>query len=168
MGELNCELFARLYGLPTIRLRYFMTYGPRQPSTGPYAVVTGVFLGQWENRQPLTIFGDGSQTRDFIHVKDVAEANVVAFESDLRDATINVGTGKSLTIKELADLISPERVWLPKRVPDIDQQCACTARMRRLLQWEAKYDLPAYLQETILRKIAENPGKYPRPLWLKH
>jgi UDP-glucose 4-epimerase len=166
MGELYCELFTRLYGLPTIRLRYFMTYGPRQPSQGPYAVVTGVFLRQWQNRQPLTIFGDGSQTRDFIHVADVAEASVRAFESDVRDATINVGTGRSLAIRELADWISPEQVWLPKREPDIPHQQASTDRMRRLLGWEPKQDVSQYVKALIRQQVAAHPGKYPVPGWL--
>ncbi len=136
VGELYCEQFSRGFALPTVRLRYFMTYGPRQPNTGAYAVVTGVFLKQWRSGDPLTILGDGSQTRDFIHVRDVAEGTVRAFESDQQDATINIGTGRSLTIKALADLISPDQVVMPKRAHDIPHQRACTNRMRRFLDWE--------------------------------
>jgi nucleoside-diphosphate-sugar epimerase len=149
VGELYCELFSRLHGLPTIRLRYFMTYGPRQPSSGPYAIVTGVFMKQWQSRQSLTILGDGSQTRDFIHVQDIAEGTVVAFESGITDATINIGTGRSLSIKALADLISSEQVFLPKREHDIPHQQADTSRMRRLLNWEPKRDLGEYLKSVI-------------------
>jgi UDP-glucose 4-epimerase len=136
VGEQYCEFYTRTYGLPTVRLRYFMTYGPRQPSTGPYAVVTGVFLRQWADGEPLTLLGDGTQTRDFIHVHDVAEGSVRAYESDLTDATINIGTGRSVTIQELADLISPRQVRLPRREHDIPHQRACTVRMKRLLGWE--------------------------------
>jgi nucleoside-diphosphate-sugar epimerase len=165
VGELYCQLFTRLYELPTIRLRYFMTYGPRQPSTGPYAVVTGVFMRQWENNEPLTIMGDGLQTRDFIHVGDVAEGTVRAFESDVSDATINIGTGKSLSIGSLADLISPKRIQLPKRELDIRYQQADTTRMQSLLGWKPKTDLAQYLKTMLSQRIKASPGKHPLPHW---
>jgi len=167
MGEMACELFTRLYGMPTIRLRYFMTYGPRQPSTGPYAVVTGVFMRQWERNEPLTIMGDGLQTRDFIHVQDVAEGTVRAFESAETDTTINIGTGRSLTIGELADLFSPHHVQLPRREHDIPHQQTDTARMERLLSWKPRIDLPRYLKDLIRRRLEEAPGKLPEPAWYR-
>jgi nucleoside-diphosphate-sugar epimerase len=166
VGELYCELFSRLHGLPTVRLRYFMTYGPRQPSTGPYAIVTGVFMKQWENDEPLTILGDGNQTRDFIHVEDIAEGTVVAFESAVDNATINVGTGASLSIKALADLISPRQVHLPRRAHDIPHQQAATARMRRLLGWQPKHELAQYLKALIRRCVQDEPGRHALPGWL--
>jgi nucleoside-diphosphate-sugar epimerase len=167
VGELYCGLFTRLHGLPTIRLRYFMTYGPRQPSSGPYAVVTGVFLDQWENNRPLTILGDGAQTRDFIHVQDVAEGSVVAFERPVTDATINLGTGRCLSIKDLAALISPTHVHLPPREHDIPHQQASPVRMRQLLDWQPRHDLAGYLRALIRRKVEEAPGRYPVPDWLR-
>jgi nucleoside-diphosphate-sugar epimerase len=165
MGEMNCELFTRLYQLPTVRLRYFMTYGPRQPSTGPYAVVTGVFMRQWEDCVPLTIMGDGHQTRDFIHVEDVAEGTVRAYESAVDDATINIGTGVSVTINDLADLFTPHRRQLPRREHDIPLQQADTTRMERLLGWRPRVDLREYLKSEIGRRLDESPGRYPEPAW---
>jgi UDP-glucose 4-epimerase len=167
VGELYCELFSRLHGMPTVRLRYFMAYGPRQPSAGPYAVVTGMFLKQWENNQPLTILGDGMQTRDFIHVQDVAEGSVVAFERAVTDATINLGTGKSLSIKNLATLISSAHVHLPRREHDIPHQQASLTRARQLLHWQPRRDLAQYLRSLIRRKVEEQPGKFHVPEWLR-
>jgi nucleoside-diphosphate-sugar epimerase len=167
MGEMVCELFTRLYAVPTVRLRYFMTYGPRQPTTGPYAVVTGVFMRQWENGEPLTILGDGAQTRDFIHVEDVAEGTVRAFESGLTDATLNVGTGRSLAIRELADLFSPRSVHLPARPHDIRHQQADTTLMERSLGWRPAIDLRDYMKDWIRDRLDRAPGKYPEPAWYR-
>jgi nucleoside-diphosphate-sugar epimerase len=167
MGEMNCELFTRLYGLPSVRLRYFMTYGPRQPGTGPYAVVTGVFMRQWESGEPLTIMGDGLQTRDFIHVRDVAEGTLRAYESDVRDATVNIGTGRSLTINALADLISSRQLRLPPRAHDIRHQRADTRRMVRLLGWKPSARLPDYLKAELAARIEQAPGRYDEPAWYR-
>ena len=82
VGERYCRMFQKLFGLKTVVLRYFNVYGPRQPETGAYALVLGIFLRRWLNGQTLEIHGDGSQRRDFIHVSDVAEANIAAFLQD--------------------------------------------------------------------------------------
>jgi nucleoside-diphosphate-sugar epimerase len=167
MGEMVCELFTRLYAIPTVRLRYFMTYGPRQPATGPYAVVTGVFMRQWENNEPLTILGDGLQTRDFIHVEDVAEGSVRAFESAATNATVNIGTGRSLTIRDLAHLFSPHHIQLPPRPHDIRHQQADTSAMERLLHWKPRTDLREHLKALITNRLDQAPGSYPEPAWYR-
>lgn len=137
MGELWCELFSRLYSVPTVRLRYFMVYGPNEPSTGAYAVVTGIFKKRAQKGLPLIIHGDGAQTRDFVHVEDVAEANIRAMNcQNLRDVTINVGTGTQVSIKELADLISNEHVYGPKRSVDLVATESDTTRCLSLLGWK--------------------------------
>lgn len=136
LGEQYCELYDKLYGLPTLSLRYFQVYGPRQPSSGNYAVVTGIFLEQRKSGTPLTIHGDGSQRRDFVYVGDVAEANIRALESPVHGTVINVGTGTSHSIKEIADLISADQmVGMPRRPGDMDETRADTSRCRSLLQW---------------------------------
>jgi nucleoside-diphosphate-sugar epimerase len=86
---------------------------------------------------------------------------VRAYESDLSDTTINIGTGRSVTIKELADLISPHQVMLPRREHDIPHQQACTKRMRQLLAWEPKIELRDYLKSLLRKTNAEQPGQYP-------
>src|SRR3989338_2858559 len=82
VGELYCKVFNEIYGLKTVALRYFNVYGPRQPKEGAYVPVIGTFLGQKKMGKPLTVAGDGNQTRDFTHVYDVVRANILAMESE--------------------------------------------------------------------------------------
>ena len=114
-GEEYCRLFDRAFGTPTVILRYFNVYGPYQPQTGPYALVLGIFLKAWRDGKTLEIHGGGAQRRDFIHVRDVADANIAAFESAAHDDVFNVGSGSNISIKELADLISPDQKVGPAR-----------------------------------------------------
>jgi UDP-glucose 4-epimerase len=138
VGEQFCEVFTRLYQLPTISLRYFNVYGPRQPATGAYALVLGIFLDQWRRGEPLTIHGDGSQRRDFVHVADVVEANLVAYEGTTSGLALNVGSGTNISIQEIADLISPRQVRLPRRTGDAEITLADIARIRRELGWQPR------------------------------
>lgn len=135
IGELYASRFSVMYGLPTVCLRYFQVYGPRCPSTGTYAMVSSIFIEQARKGEALTVHGDGSQRRDFVHVKDVAEANVRAFESNLTNDVINVGTGVSHSIKELADLISPNQIFGPARQLDMAETRADMTRCQTLLGW---------------------------------
>eukprot|EP01112_Ceratiomyxa_fruticulosa_P019045 TRINITY_DN6171_c0_g1_i2.p1 TRINITY_DN6171_c0_g1~~TRINITY_DN6171_c0_g1_i2.p1 ORF type:complete len:321 (-),score=41.28 TRINITY_DN6171_c0_g1_i2:251-1213(-) len=136
VGEQYMEVFDRVYDLPTVSIRYFQVYGPRQPTKGTYAVVAGIFIDQMVNGQSLTIHGDGSQTRDFVHVRDVAEANVRAFcVPEARRMTINCGTGKMNSIKELADIISPIQTHTPARPIDLKATLADTTKCQKILKW---------------------------------
>lgn len=140
-GELTALLHSSLYELPVVALRYFQVYGPRQPASGPYSVVAGIFLEQLRNGEPLTIHGDGTQSRDFVHVDDVVEANIRAFESKARGVALNVGTGVSFTIKDLADLISDnQRSHLPRRKADLEATCADTGALVRHLGWKPEIE----------------------------
>lgn len=120
-GELYCWQYLRNYGLNTVSLRYFQVYGPRQPIEGEYAMVTGIFLDQKKKNLPLTIHGDGSQKRDFIHVRDIAKANLAALEGNIADinGVCNVGTGISTSIQELANMISQNQAYTPARKFDM-------------------------------------------------
>jgi nucleoside-diphosphate-sugar epimerase len=147
VGEQYCELFTRLYGVPTVSLRYFNVYGPRQPSVGAYALVLGVFLAQRRQVQPLTLHGSGEQRRDFVHVRDVADANVRAFWSSAQGVVCNVGSGTNHSVKELANLISQNQVYLPRRAGDAEITLADTRRARELIGWKATTPLEQGLQE---------------------
>ena len=136
VGELYCRQFSRMYALPTVNLRYFQVYGPRCPSKGEYAMVSSIFIEQALRGKPLTIHGDGSQRRDFVHVDDVAAANVRAFESRAGDGeVINVGRGESFSIQELADLISANQVHVAARAFDMKETLADTDKCRQILRW---------------------------------
>jgi UDP-glucose 4-epimerase len=140
IGELYMKLFADVYGLSTVSLRYFNIYGSHMDPQGPYGLAVAKFLEQRKEGKPLTIVGDGTQTRDFTHVKDAVRANLLAMESTKvgRGEVINIGTGKNITVNYLADLIdggTGPRETLPARVEAHDS-CADNTRAKQLLGWE--------------------------------
>ena len=154
VGELYCKQFSAMYGLPTVCLRYFQVYGPRCPKTGPYAMVSAIFIDQWLRGEPLTIQGTGEQKRDFVHVYDVAYANLLAFEKPVGDGeVINVGRGESFSIKHLADLISDDQTFTPARAFDMPETRADVSKCWRLLGWVPSIH---FVEGTlVLKKIAE-------------
>lgn len=106
-GEELCKMFSTLYGMETVCLRYFNVYGPRQILEGAYASVIGIFIRQINNKEKVTIVGDGTIRRDFTNVKDIVRANLLAMSSPKVGAreVINIGTGVNYSINELADMI---------------------------------------------------------------
>merc|ERR1719409_605008 len=100
MGELTMQTNDNLYNIPTLSLRFFMVYGPRNPSEGAYAIVTGKFLGRLKRGEPLLIEGTGENFRDFVHVDDIARALILGYQSEIRGTAINVGTGMTHSVKE--------------------------------------------------------------------
>jgi UDP-glucose 4-epimerase len=102
-GEYYCLVFQQIYDLPTVCLRYFNVYGPRQDPQSQYAAVIPKFISNITKHKPPIIFGDGKQSRDFTFIKDVAEANILAAESDAT-GIFNIGTGESVTINQLAKI----------------------------------------------------------------
>lgn len=105
--EEMCLAVGRAYGIPTVALRYFNTYGPRQALSNPYTGVAAIFSSRLLNGQPPVIFEDGLQSRDFVHVSDIVQANLLAMKRDKMDYGIfNVGTGRSLTILDVAESLS--------------------------------------------------------------
>jgi len=111
-----------------------VVYGPRQPTSGAYAIVTGVFMRQFQQNTPLTIEGDGSHSRDFIHAQDIAEGLILSQQNeDLKNTVINLGTGKGYSVKNVADMISPKQTHLPERKNDLVATLADTCRMKEML-----------------------------------
>ena len=105
-GEQMCRAFSSRYGLDYVGLRYMNVYGPRQDYEGAYTAVMMKMLDKIDEGQPLVVYGDGSQTYDFVYVEDVARANLCAATSNATDAFFNVGTGIGTSIKELAEVLS--------------------------------------------------------------
>lgn len=147
VGEQYCLLFDTLFDVPTVVLRYFNVYGPRQPETGAYALVLGIFLRARAKGEPLNIHGTGAQRRDFVHVSDVVRANIAAYESDARRAVFNVGSGQNISVKELADLISPHQVFSPPRQGDAKATLADITRIREALGWEPQVNFADGLRD---------------------
>lgn len=103
-GEYYCKIFQQIYGLPTICLRYFNVYGPKQNPDSQYAAVIPKFIKRLSQNKSPIIFGDGNQTRDFIFIKDVVEANILAALSE-STGIFNIGSGKNISLNELAQII---------------------------------------------------------------
>lgn len=137
IGELYCELWSQIYGLKTVSLRYFNVYGKRQSEEGAYALVVAKFLKQKREGKPLTITGDGTQTRDFTHVSDVARANILAAESHKVGAgeVINIGAGKNYSVNEVAKLIGGPVEHIEPRIEPKDT-LADIAPAKKLLDWQ--------------------------------
>jgi UDP-glucose 4-epimerase len=146
LGEQYAQFYTEQYGLPTVPLRYFNVYGPRGLD-GEYAGVIGTFVRQAQAGEPLTVEGDGEQTRDFVHVDDVVRANLFAATTDAVGRPFNVGTGRSITIKELAETVRNIAAinipikHVPGRVNDIEHSKADISRAHKLLGYEPTVSL---------------------------
>lgn len=137
IGELYCKLWSEVYGLSTVSLRYFNVYGPHLDPNGAYALVIGKFLKQRKEGKSITITGDGEQTRDFTHVRDVVRANIFAAEGEKvgKGDVINIGAGKNHTINELAKIIGGEVEHVAPRLEPHDT-LADNSLAKKLLDWE--------------------------------
>jgi UDP-glucose 4-epimerase len=150
-GEKLCKMYYELYGLETIIFRYFNVYGEREPLKGHYAPVVGLFLRQERNNQPLTIVGDGEQRRDFTHVSDVVNANIMAAisnpESEAFGQVYNVGTGKNHSINEIANMISEDQVNIPPRLGESRETLADNNKMKNTFGWSPKVSIETWINE---------------------
>ncbi len=141
LGEQIVLHWGKIYKMDVVSLRLFNVYGPRSRTSGTYGAVMGVFLAQKLANRPLTLVGDGTQTRDFTYVTDVVEAFWLASQSDLRGEVLNVGSGGAYSIKRLAELIGGPTVSIPKRPGEPDCTFADITRIRRLLHWNPRISL---------------------------
>jgi len=141
-GEQFAKLFTSLYGIPIVCLRYFNVYGSRIDFNSDYSLVLGKFLRLKSENKPLTIYGDGEQTRGFCFVDDVVKANIKAMESNKLNGgeAINIGQEKSYSINYLSKLIGGEVKYLPPRSGDPLHTQADISLARNLLSWEPKVD----------------------------
>ena len=133
--------WAKVYKMPNISLRFFNVYGPRSRTTGAYGAVFGVFLAQKLANKPLTIVGDGNQTRDFIHVSDLVEAIILVAQRSKNFEIYNVGGGKEISVNSIADMISSNKVYIPKRPGEPNRSLADISKIKSELNWEPKIDI---------------------------
>ena len=131
-------LLSEIYNFSYISLRLFNVYGPRSKMSGNYSSVISIFLKQKKNKKLLTIVGKGNQSRDFIYVKDVAEAFKKAAFLNIKNQVFNLGTGKSITINQLAKIIGGKKRNIPKRSGDIKYSKANNKKIIRKLKWKPK------------------------------
>lgn len=140
VGEYFARLFGELYNLPIVSLRYFNVYGPRVDFDSDYGLVIGKFLRLYKEGKPLTIFGDGKQTRAFNYVDDVVEANLKAMTSEKIKGgeVINIGGERPISVLEIAEAIGGEKEFLPPRPGDPKHTDADISKAKELLGWEPR------------------------------
>jgi UDP-glucose 4-epimerase len=147
LGEQIILHWGELYGVPVTSLRLFNVYGPRARTSGTYGAVFGVFLAQKIAGKPLTIVGDGTQTRDFTYVSD---AFLTAAEHGRHGAIYNVGSGGTVSVNRLVELIGTnEIVHIPKRPGEPDCTFADTSRIEAELGWNAQVSIEQGVAELI-------------------
>jgi UDP-glucose 4-epimerase len=138
LGEQYVSHWNKVYKLPCVSLRLFNVYGPRSRTSGAYGAVFGVFLAQKLSGKPFTVVWDGTQTRDFTFVTDVADAFVRAAGSNIEGEVLNVGSGHTDSINHLVGLLGGEVVHIPKRPGEPDSTFADISKISRLLDWQSK------------------------------
>ncbi|HSB90119.1 MAG TPA: NAD-dependent epimerase/dehydratase family protein [Anaerolineales bacterium] len=150
------RLYRDVYGLSTVSLRYFNVYGPRQSPTSPYAAVIAAFARAMLDGRAPVIHGDGQQTRDFVYVGDVVQANLLAAEAGQAvPPVVNIGTGHALTIRRLATLLAetlpgaPPPTYAPPRPGDLHASCSDPRLAWEALGFRPAYDLQLGLKHTV-------------------
>jgi UDP-glucose 4-epimerase len=156
IDELYARVYAKEYGMAIVPLRYFNVYGPRQDPSSPYSGVISIFASRMKKNGPITIYGDGMQTRDFIYVKDVVDANLLAARMKGHSAEpINIASGKGTTILSLFRAISgiigygTEPEFAEKRPGDMRFSVADTGKAIELLDFRTNRPLEDGLRETL-------------------
>jgi len=138
LGEQTALHWGQVYNMPVVSLRLFNVYGTRSRTSGTYGAVFGVFLAQKLNNKPFTIVGDGTQTRDFTYVTDVAEAFFAASRSPLRNEIFNVGSGNTYSVNKLVELLGGKTIHIPKRPGEPDCTFADISKITANLSWRPK------------------------------
>jgi UDP-glucose 4-epimerase len=138
LGEVATFHWHKVYGLPVASVCIFNAYGPRVRTTGVYGAVFGVFFRQKLAGKPYTVVGDGTQTRDFIYVTDIAEAFLAAAESPVVGERFNVGAGNPQSINKLVEILGGDVVYIPKRPGEPDCTWAAIDKIRTRLGWRPK------------------------------
>ena len=148
-GEKLCKMYYDIYGLETIVFRYFNVYGERHPIKGQYTPVIGIFIRQKNDGEQLTVVGDGEKTRDFTHVYDIVEGNILA--ADLKNKKpvgqlINLGTGTNHSILKVAELVGGDITFIPARLGEAQDTKANNSKAKKLLGWEPKVKLEDWIK----------------------
>jgi nucleoside-diphosphate-sugar epimerase len=155
VNEIYASLYSKVLGLPVISLRYFNVYGPRQRPDSPYAAAIPIFVNHLVKNEPITIFGDGKQSRDYIFVKDVAHANLLAAKVENGGEVINICTGREITLLDLLENLSelspaaPVVKFAEPRLGDIYRSAGCPDKAARLLGFKAETSLGEGLKQSL-------------------
>ncbi|HEY8129300.1 MAG TPA: NAD-dependent epimerase/dehydratase family protein [Hyphomicrobium sp.] len=160
-GEQVAFHWHRVYAMPVNSICIFNAYGTRVRTTGAYGAVFGVFLKQKLAGKPFTVVGDGTQSRDFIHVTDVASAFLAAAETELVGERFNVGAGHPQSINRLVELLGGDVVHVPKRPGEPDCTFADIGKIQRLIGWQPRIAF----EDGVARMLADIQHWRDAPLW---
>ena len=149
MGEELVLFWSQLYNLPAISLRLFNVYGPRSRTSGSYGAVFGVFLAQKLAGRPYTVVGDGQQTRDFTFVSDIVTALIAASETEKSGRIYNVGSGRTVSINCIVDLLGGDKEYIPKRPGEPDCTFADISRITQEIGWKPQVSIEEGVREQL-------------------
>ena len=150
LGEKMVMHWAKVYNMPNLSFRFFNAYGLRSRTTGAYGAVFGVFLAQRCANKPLTIVGNGKQTRDFIHVNDLVNAIVLAAKKkNLKGQIFNIGSGVETSVNEIAKIIGGKKIHIPKRPGEPDRSQASIRKLKKELNWKPKISISSGVNELL-------------------
>ncbi len=130
--------YASFFNMPNISFRFFNVYGPKLNTSSQYSAVFGNFLNQKKNNKPLTIVGNGKQTRDFIHVEDLIDAFIKILKSNLTNRVYNLGSGKETSINNIANIFGGRRTYISKRPGEPNRSCANISKIKKDIKWKPK------------------------------
>ena len=149
MGEELVMKYAILFRMPNISFRFFNVYGPRLNTSGQYSAVMGNFLSQTKNKKPLTIVGNGKQTRDFIHVDDLANAFIKIIKSKLIKKIYNLGSGKRTSINTIAKIFGGKRKFIPLRPGEPKNSLANISKLKKDINWKPKISIEKGIEKLL-------------------
>ncbi len=150
VGEQYARMFHRLFGMQTLTLRYFGVYGPRMVLEGSYVLAIAAFLKARREGRPLEIYGDGEQTRDFTHVRDVVSANMLAMDCEIADGrAINIGRGDNVSLNRIAAMIGGPTIHHEGRPGDMRDTLADRREAERVLGWRPQVSIEEGIAELL-------------------
>lgn len=163
LGEELVLHWGKVYKLPVISLRCFNIYGTRSRTSGTYGAVIGVFLGQKINNMPFTVVGSGNQKRDFTYVTDVVNAIIKSAQSKVKNEIFNVGSGRTVTVNYLTELIKGKKIYIPKRPGEPNITFADIKKIKKIINWTPKISI-----EEGMKKVLNEIGYWKKaPVWTK-
>ncbi|MDA1197792.1 MAG: NAD-dependent epimerase/dehydratase family protein [Proteobacteria bacterium] len=141
LGEELVMKYATIFGMPNVSFRFFNVYGPRLNTSGQYGAVFSNFLKQKKNKKPLTIVGNGNQTRDFIYVEDLIDAFLQILKNKKVNEIYNLGSGKETSINKIAQIFGGKRIFVPKRLGEPKRSLANISKIRKDINWTPKISI---------------------------
>jgi len=164
LGEQLVMHWAKVYKMPNLSIRFFNVYGPRSRTTGAYGAMFGVFLSQKINNHPLTIVGNGKQTRDFIYISDLIDGLIKAAKSKHANKIYNLGSGKETSVKYIANLISSNQIKIPSRPGEPLRSKADIKKFKKDFNWKPKVNI-----DEGVKKLISNIQLWKNaPVWTKN